>query len=271
MSQAEQHLESLLERSSSTDVPLLLKAKEDAKRRVKDDPSAANLAALGRVTKMLEDAMSSQNGNENLPDVKSVLSYLQGQGRKISQAQIYKDLKRGLLRRQKDRSFRQRDVDMYASSLVMLAMPQREADESTDLAREQMRENIEKIREQKLSIRFTREKDSGKYILREDVALELASRAATLSLALRGVFRLNVADYIRMAGGDVTKAEEIAAEFEKNLDMALNEYSRPMEFKIEFLAAEPEKTGTGNNAKGNDTDDADENGQTESASPDNGQ
>lgn len=271
MSQAEQHLESLLERSSSTDVPLLLKAKEDAKRRVKDDPSAANLAALDRVTKMLEDAMSSQNGNENFPDVKSVLAYLQGQGRKISQAALYNGINNGFLRRQKDKSFRKRDVDVFATTLPMLAIPQREADESTDLGREKMREDIEKIREQKLSIRFSREKESGKYILREDVALELASRAATLSLALRGVFRLNVADYIRMADGDVTKAEEIAAEFEKNLDMALNEYSKPMEFKIEFLAAEPEKDKPGNEVKGQETDGAEESGQTESVNPDNGQ
>lgn len=50
MTDTDQNLDSLLERSSGTDVPLLLKAKEDAKRRVKDDPSATNLAALGRAT-----------------------------------------------------------------------------------------------------------------------------------------------------------------------------------------------------------------------------
>ena len=58
MADTEQNLDSLLERSSGTDVPLLLKAKEDAKRRVKDDPSATNLAALSRATQMLRDAMS---------------------------------------------------------------------------------------------------------------------------------------------------------------------------------------------------------------------
>ncbi len=234
----EQNLDSLLERSSGTDVPLLLKAKEDAKRRVKDDPSATNLAALSRANQMLRDAMSNQNGNQNFGGVKDVLAYLQGQGRKISQAQIYKDLRRGYLRRQPDGSFKQRDVDMYASTLKVYALPEKEGDAMSELARQELEEKVAKTREQRLVISFDRRVKEGKYILREDVALELASRASALGLGLRSVFRLNVADYIRMVGGDVSRAEDLAAAFEQNLDAALNEYSRPMEFKVEYVPTE---------------------------------
>lgn len=62
--------------------------------------------------------------------------------------------------------------------------------------------------------------------------------AAALSLNLRSVFSLNVADYIRMVGGDISKAEQLAQEFENNLDMALNEYSKPMEFRTEIIVDE---------------------------------
>lgn len=238
MADTDQNLDSLLERSSGTDVPLLLKAKEDAKRRVKDDPSATNLAALGRATQMLRDAMSTQNGNQSFSGVKDVLAYLQTQGRKTSQSQIYKDLKRGYLRRQADGSFRQRDVDMYASTLQAYALPEKEADAMSELARQDMEEKVAKTREQRLSIAFDRKVKEGKYIPREDVALELAGRATTLGVGLRSVFRLHAADYIRMVGGDVARAEELAAEFEKNLDAALNEYSRPMEFALTVTTEE---------------------------------
>lgn len=231
----EQNLDSLLERSSGTDVPLLLKAKEDAKRRVKDDPSTANLAALNRATQMLRDAMSSQNGDQIFGSVKATLAYLEGQGRKISQSQLYKDIKLGFVRRQKDGGFRQRDVDQYAATLPMLALPEKEADAMTELARQELEEKVAKTREQRLAIAFDRRVKEGKYIPREDVALELASRASILDVGLRSVFRLYVADYIRLVGGDVTKAEELAAEFEKNLDAALTEYSRPMDFKVEYV------------------------------------
>lgn len=234
MADAEQNLESLLERSSGTDVPLLLKAKEDAKRRVKEDPSSANLAALDRATQMLRDAMSNQDGG-NFGKVKDVLIYLTDQGRKISQAQLYKDLRLGFLRRQKDGSFSRRDVDQYASSLKLVAMPEKEADAMSDLARQELEEKVAKTREQRLAISFDRKVKEGRYILREDVSLELASRATALDVGLRSVIRLYAPDYIRMVGGNPTKAEELITAFEKNLDAALTEYSRPLDFKVEYV------------------------------------
>ena len=229
MADVEQNLESLLERSSGTDVPLLLKAKEDAKRRVKEDPSSANLVALDRATQMLRDAMSNQDGG-NFGSVKDVLAYLEDQGRKISQSQLYKDIRLGFLRRQKDGGFSRRDVDQYASTLKLVAM--------SDLARQELEEKVAKTREQRLAISFDRKVKEGKYLLREDVALELASRASALDVSLRSVFRLYAPDYIRMVGGDVAKAEELATEFDKNLDAALTEYSRPMDFALTVTTEE---------------------------------
>ena len=114
-------------------------------------------------------------------------------------------------------------------------MPEAKATELEGLAEQEMREKIGKTREQRLSISFDRQVKEAKYILREDVALELASRAAALGVGLRSVFRLHAPDYIRMVGGDVSKADDLAAEFEQNLDAALNEYSRPMDFKVEYV------------------------------------
>ena len=228
-------LDALLEQSARTDIPLLLKAKEDAKKKVKDDPSPANLAAFSRSKKMLDEAMSNQTGNKSLPNVKAVLEYLHKAGRKIGQAKLYNDINGGFLRRQPDMSFKQRDVDTYATFLPLVSMPEAKTDGVIDLAEEKLKEEVGKLREQRQSMAFDREIKAGKYIRREEVALELASRAGALSLSLRSVFRLNVADYIRMVGGDVSKAEQLASEFENNLDMALNEYSKPMEFKTEFI------------------------------------
>lgn len=257
MADVEQNLESLLERSSGTDVPLLLKAKEDAKRRVKDDPSSANLAALDRATQMLRDAMSNQDGG-NFGSVKDVLAYLEDQGRKISQSQLYKDIRLGFLRRQKDGGFSRRDVDQYASTLKLVAMPEKEADAMSELARRELEEKVAKTREQRLAIAFDRKVKEGKYILYEDVALELASRAGALDVGLRSVFRLYAPDYIRMVGGDATKADELSAEFDKHLDAALTEYSRPMDFKVEYVpdATTPEAPDLQGESDG-ESDDAD--------------
>ena len=245
---AEQNLDSLLERSNGTDVPLLLKAKEVAKRRVKDDPSTANLNALSRATQMLRNAMGD---NQNFTAVKDVLAYLQDSGRKISRAQLYKDIGRGYLRKQKDGTIRRRDVDEYAKRLPVLALPEAVTDDMGELARREIEEKVEKTKAQRLSIEFDRKIKEGKYILRDDVTLELASRAAALDMNLRSVFRLYAPDYIRLVGGDPNKVEEFIAEFEKNLDTALSEYSRPMDFKVEYV---PQETAANEAAAIDDAD-----------------
>lgn len=231
-------LDALLEQSERTDIPLLLKAKEDAKKKVKDDPSPANLAALSRSKKMLDEAMSNQTDDKTLPNVKAVLEYLHKAGRKIGQAKLYNNINEGLLRKQPDASFKKRDVDRYATLLPLVSMPEAKTDENSDLAKEKMQVDIDKGREQLRSLALDRQINAGKYIKRDEVALELASMAAALSLNLRSVFSLNVADYIRMVGGDISKAEQLAQEFENNLDMALNEYSKPMEFRTEIIVDE---------------------------------
>ena len=88
--------------------------------------------------------------------------------------------------------------------------------------------------------------------------LELASRASALDVSLRSVFRLYAPDYIRMVGGDATKADELAAEFDKHLDAALTEYSRPMDFKVEYVpdATTPEAPDLQGESDG-ESDDAD--------------
>ncbi|MDR2821202.1 MAG: hypothetical protein LBB60_11815 [Desulfovibrio sp.] len=233
-------IDDLLERSSSTDIPLLLRAKEEAKRIVKDDPCAANLNALDRATKMLRDAMIQANDNGNFTNMKDVLAYLVGSGRKISQSQLYKDLKSGFLRREKNKSFSRRNVDIYASTLPLVSMPEAEADELQELAKNELSEKVARLREQREDMAFDRAVKQRKYILRDEVSLELASRAAALDIGLRGVFRLYAPEYVKLVGGDVSKVHELVAAFEKNLDAALNEYSRPMDFRVEYVDSESE-------------------------------
>lgn len=227
-------LDSILAQSSSTDVPVLLKAKEEAKRQVNADPSSANLAALDRVQRMLRDAMT-QNITENFTKMSDVLEYLQAQGRKISQSQLYKDVTKGYLKRQKDASFKKSDVERYAQTLKALALPEKEANELSDLARQESEERLAKMREQRLSIAFDRGVKQGKFIKREDVTLELASRASVLSVGLRSAFRLHAPDLVDLVGGSANKTHILLEHFEKNLDAALHEYSQPIEFKVEYV------------------------------------
>ena len=82
-------VEELLARSASTDIQVLLTAKESAKRAALDDPSQANLAALDRASKMLESAMEA---TKTLKNWQAVLDHVAENGRKLSKSKLYKDI-----------------------------------------------------------------------------------------------------------------------------------------------------------------------------------
>ena len=96
-------VEELLARSASTDIQVLLTAKENAKRAALDDPSQATLAALDRASKMLESAMEA---TKTLKNWQAVLDHVADNGRKLSKTKLYSDINRGLLRKQPDGTFR---------------------------------------------------------------------------------------------------------------------------------------------------------------------
>ena len=110
-----------VEKSSSTDVRILLQAKEDAKRALLEDPTnPALITAFEKSSKLLGAAMQEQQKLKSVPEV---LAYVGECGRKLGRAKLYKDIQEARLKRQPDGSFRQKDVDRYMLSLATLGTP----------------------------------------------------------------------------------------------------------------------------------------------------
>jgi hypothetical protein len=229
-------LEQLLEKSRSTDIPVLLQAKETAKQMVRKDPSGANVAALSRVTAMLEEAERAMNNDTEMPDVfKSVgevLRYLQEEKqREIRRTKLYDDIKKGLLRKEK-RTFRRVDVDRYAASLALATTPDGREAEAADRLRRTEEAEI-RIRE----ARAAREEKKnaivdGKYVLREDVDQQLAAKAAVLNQGLKSKIEAAALDIVTSVGGKPKRARTLVQEMDRLIDAACNEYAQPMEFEV---------------------------------------
>lgn len=207
-------VEELLAKSASTDIQVLLTAKENAKRAALDDPSQANLAALDRASKMLESAMEA---TKNLKNWQAVLDHVADNGRKLSKTKLYSDINRGLLRRQPDGTFRLRDVQRYMASLPMAGTPDSLARKAEAAAE---REEFD------LAVK------KGRFIAREQVYAELAARAVTLSSGLKTAFESQGLDLVALVDGNPKKAVALVEALERICDDALNEYSREMEFDV---------------------------------------
>ena len=72
----------------------------------------------------------------------------------------------------------------------------------------------------------------GRFIAREQVYVELAARAVTLSSGLKTAFEARNLDLVALVDGNPKKAVALVEALERICDDALNEYSREMEFDV---------------------------------------
>lgn len=161
----------------------------------------------------------------------AVLEYLRDCGRKVAKSKLYNDVKAGLLLKHKG-GFRLSDVDVYAQSLPLTSAPKEDGDRIKRLTQRRQEATIAKIEQETERIRFKGEVERGKYIPREDVELELASRALVLESGIKQAVEMNVLDLIHLVEGTPNKSQEFLERFEEMLNAALNEYASTAEFEV---------------------------------------
>ncbi len=229
-------IEAALEKSKGTDILVLLKAKESAKKALAerpDDPEALRL--FERASKMLADAQKNTvdtGSKTKLKDVGEVLGYLQDAGRKIGKSKLYQDIRAGRLRRDKDLGFSLASVDKYATTLPMSETP-------TDMAR-QVEERIRRKDAAEIRIKEAdaRRKElaadvaEGKYLPRESVEQELAARAIAFNFGLKSFFESQLLDLVDSVCGDTSKASGLMLQIESIIDDMSNRYAAPLSFEI---------------------------------------
>ncbi len=229
----EKSMEDLVAKSASTDVQVALTLKENAKRAALDDPSHANIAALERASKMLEEKMQTK---ENLKSISAVLEYLQDNGRKIEKTKLYDDINKfGRIKKQKDGTFKIRDVDRYMASLQLLGTPDGVAEKAADRQRQKETQEIRRIRAVADKEEFDLKVKKGKYIAKDDVYNELATRSVALASGIKSSVEARCAELIHIVGGSPKKTTAFMELFEQILDERLNEYSQEMAFEVTFV------------------------------------
>lgn len=227
------NLDALIEKSASTDVQVLLNAKEQAKRQSLDAPSATNLAAFDRASKMLENAV---NAKKDFKNWREVLDYLKEDcGRKVGQTKLFDDISKARLRKQTDGTFKQRDVDRYAASLKLAGTSDAVAEKAADRQRRKEEADIRKAEAAAEREEFDLAVKKGKFVPRDQVHLDLAARAVTLSSGLKTVFEAQTLELVSLVNGNPRKVAALVERLEALLDDALSEYSREMAFEVTFV------------------------------------
>jgi hypothetical protein len=183
--------------------------------------------------------------DESMPaDYRSAAEYLRRSGYKIGKSKLGKDYRRGLIPRQESGVFLPRDLERYAQAvgLERLATDAPALDEVGNLQETKTRREIEKLEEEIRRRRFEYERETGRYIERERLELELAARAAALDSGLRTKLKSKAKLWVAMVQGRPEHTPALMQDILSTLDETMNEFARMDRFHVIF-GSEMEEAG----------------------------
>jgi hypothetical protein len=183
---------------------------------------------------MNQDVNNQGRRLTSFPSLRSVFFHLQAAGYKISIAKIYRDFKKGLIHKEIDGTVLETEARAYivAANLTRISG---NIEDLSDLHSQKNRKEIEKLDEQVAKLRFEREKEQGKYILKNDFATELAARAAVFDSGFRHLFNVKVREWIALVGGKSEKAADFLQELNQALDEQLTTYASTKTYQVLFI------------------------------------
>ena len=199
----------------------------------------ASEGLLVRLVEQIERRLNPVDGS--LKNKLSACSVLQAEGWKIKKSKVYQDAKSGLLRVQPDGSVLRADLDSYVlrAGLERVGVAENSGKIERGQAERLELEN-EKLRKQVEKLEWELARDKGKYLLKEDVRVEVALKIAALEAGLKHWMRTGAADLVYAVGGEAAKARVLINLYEARLDELLDEMGRLDELALEVAKARDE-------------------------------
>lgn len=168
------------------------------------------------------------------------VEWLKGRGYKISKSKFYADVKARKVRLRNDGSVPVEELKRYAKNegLVPLSRSTEMTAEEADLEEVKKKKEIEKLEWENKKRAFEFDLSQGHYIPREQLELELASRAGVLDSGLRTKIKERGRDLVYAAGGDPGQVPEVVGLLMDILDEQMNEFCRMDRFQVIFESEE---------------------------------
>jgi len=227
-------LKPYLERSASTDLPFLLKAKEEAKRRMKDNPTKDNIDAFRKardeVKRASDDAETPPPGGRLFGKRDEAWAYLQARGFKVGRSKFHKDCKAGKVPTDAQGRFEEAVILAYAAALPTVA---KEEDlQTAQAARAKLLSSADNETEKALLNRMRRLKMEGQLVSRAEVERGFAARAQHLRSRVENWGPLVGAQIIELVKGDPGQLAAFLRFWESSTADWLDVFAADQEFVV---------------------------------------
>jgi len=210
---------------------------KDPTAQRKRDWDAARQGYEERFSELWQRYMARE---EYLKNRLEAVEWLRDQGYKVGKSKLYNDAKAGRLKVCNDGSIRVSDLEDYVARQGLEPLEQATEPEegAEDLQREKLKEQLRQLQLDNEKREFERQRLEGKYIPRQDLELELASRAGVLDTGLRSDIKTHARDWVHMVGGRAERVPDLVEAMLDVLDRRLNEYARMDRFEVIFSEEE---------------------------------
>lgn len=166
---------------------------------------------------------------DRLKDRLAALRYLEKKGYKVSKSKLYKDAESksgpSKLKMQPDGSILVAEAKLYAHEHLKHLDPAKNPDELEKLRAEEQKYKILRLKNTCRDQEFAYERLMGKYVPKNQLARELATRAAVLDAGLSAMVKACASQWIQMVDGDFSKDADLISLFKRHKDELLRAYA----------------------------------------------
>lgn len=225
---------------------LLFNGAASCAEQYRSAPTAANLrdweaaqAALEKFCAQLEGSSADGASDKPLPNLAAALDYLKASDWCVTRTSLYRHHKEGKLSPRADGFYTLRDVEKYARTwLKQKSTGKRVAEKLEDLQRRKLELELLNLDLEHKRKTLAYGKDLDKYIPKELMEIELATRAGILDAGLKHWVQSRAAEWIRAGGGNTKKVGEVINLMTHDLEEHINSYARLSDYQVIIDAEE---------------------------------
>jgi hypothetical protein len=222
---------------------LLFNGAADCAKAYKNTPTAATLrdyeASQMALAKYAEQISAKDASERPFTTIADVLDYLKNDGWRVTKTSLYRHQKEGKLLPRPDGTYHPKDVEKYARTWLKQQSTGKRVNEKMDeLQRKKLEMELDGLELQKKRNQLSYERDLGRFVRREDMEIELATRAGILDAGLKHWVKSHAAEWIRVVDGNMQKIGELISQMNRELDEHINSYATSTEYDVVIDAEE---------------------------------
>ncbi len=229
----EQNLLALAEKSAENDLAFLLRAKEEAKRRMKEDPSQENISAFNRARAAVETETARLQAPANSGRVfktqLDAVDFLTAQGFKIGKSKFNKDARAGRVTPNTEGVFEAGVLLAYAAThLTPLARAGDRAGNQAAAQKLAADADLKVVQAERQRLKLQREQ--GLLMPRAEHEQELAARAMFFKSEMEGFIHRLGGEIIALVAGDEGRLPELVQWWNERTADWMDAWSQDREF-----------------------------------------